>query len=176
MLEKNKLLSGEEEKMVIIKGTREAVSALLRVCVELEVRTKSFAGLQCWKTEGRSSNKLQRIAQNVFFFKHQPFCPEHCGICPDKQFASDSGRKKALLQLAFHKKKGSRLLMTELPEWAFFYFYLIFFTVDGLEMPWHSHIHFCISSICGSTQQWQSNASKMYLNKCIKSVDSCQIF
>lgn len=68
MLEKEQLLSGEGERMMIIKGSWEAVSARLCAHVELEVGTKSFAGLQRWKMEGKSSNELQRIAQKVFFF------------------------------------------------------------------------------------------------------------
>lgn len=116
MLEKEKLLSGAGERMTIIKGSWEAVSARLCAHVELEVRTKSFAGLQRWKMEGKSSNELQRIAQNVVVFfslEHPASCPERCGICPDKQFGHDSGGKKSPLQLVSYKKTkqaNSRLL------------------------------------------------------------------
>lgn len=113
MLEKEKLLS---ERMTIIKGSWEAVSARLCAHVELEVRTKSFAGLQRWKMEGKSSNELQRIAQNVVVFfplEHPASCPERCGICPDKQFGHDSGGKKITNTAGFlqeNKAGNSRLL------------------------------------------------------------------
>lgn len=111
MLEKGKLLSGEGEKMVIIKGSREAVSARLRVHVELEVRTKSFAGLQCRKMEGNSSNKLQRIAQNVVFFSNV-----HNPVQNTVEFILINNLS---MTTGFpQKNKGGRQQITELPEWC----------------------------------------------------------